>query len=649
MSGGLDLGAPGIYRSPVRAGDGFAPIRLDIAGFVGVALRGPVNVPTEIDSWSDFQRVFGGFEVPDGGGPERLLPYAVEAFFAQGGVRAYVVRVAPTGPHTGPDDAADAATTRFRLGPWELAAADEGSWGNRLSIVLGFSVDRSMTIVSAERGIPLPRGADVPAGSLLRLRGPGLPPAGIMRWVVEVIRPDAAGPFVAVLDEALPPSVGFECAVVTGTLRIADGDALFDRSEQLGGLGLHPAHPRFVWSRISESASLVRPVGPWNEPIVIDGLLGSVAGLIESAGEDRWQLIDQDSFFDESADGDPLDEWDRHRGVDALGRQPDIGLLCAPDLDWQWQGPTLPPVEFAPRKRTSGVFEKCTSEPVAEINPQVQFEPLAHLDPRDPVQLAELTRRQERVVEVAQLRRRFVALLDVPNGVPLPAIIRWRSGYDTSYAACYHPWLGVPREDDAVHRIIEVPPSACAAGIIAARERRAGLSWGPANELALGAVATASAISDAMHDQLHLMGINVFRSERDGFRLTAARTMSSDPDYRQLSVRRLMTTLEITLDRQSQWIIFEPNTAELRRDLTFSITQLLRGLQRAGAFAGATDADSFFVRCDDDLNPRASQELGRLVAEVGVAPASPLEYLVLRISQDAAGRVQVQPQGRAVS
>ena len=168
--------------------------------------------------------------------------------------------------------------------------------------------------------------------------------------------------------------VGLECAVVTGTLRVADGDAPFDRSETLSGLGLHPAHPRFIWSRISESASLVRPVGRWNEPIVIDGLLGSVAGLIESAGEDRWQLIDQDSFFDESADGDPLDEWDRHRGVDALGRQPDIGLLCAPDLDWQWQGPTWPPVEFRPRKRTSGGFEKCTSEPVAEINPAERVE-----------------------------------------------------------------------------------------------------------------------------------------------------------------------------------------------------------------------------------------------------------------------------------
>ena len=51
------------------------------------------------------------------------------------------------------------------------------------------------------------RGADVPQ-SLLRLRAPGLPPApAIMRWVVEVTA-DATGPFVAVLDEALPPSVG---------------------------------------------------------------------------------------------------------------------------------------------------------------------------------------------------------------------------------------------------------------------------------------------------------------------------------------------------------------------------------------------------------------------------------------------------------
>jgi phage tail sheath protein FI len=137
----------------------------------------------------------------------------------------------------------------------------------------------------------------------------------------------------------------------------------------------------------------------------------------------------------------------------------------------------------------------------------------------------------------------------------------------------------------------------------------------------------------------------VFRVERDGFRLSAARTLASDADYRQLSIRRLMTMLELTIDRQAQALVFEPNTAALRRDLTFTIAQLLREMQRRGAFAGATDADSFFVRCDDTLNPRASQELGRLIAEVGVAPAAPLEYLVLRLTQDQTGRVQVAPAG----
>jgi len=47
------------------------------------------------------------------------------------------------------------------------------------------------------------------------------------------------------------------------------------------------------------------------------------------------------------------------------------------------------------------------------------------------------------------------------------------------------------------------------------------------------------------------------------------------------------------------------------------------------------------VRCDDELNPPANQGLGQLVALVGVAPAEPLEYLVLRITQDAEGHVEV--------
>jgi hypothetical protein len=644
MTAGLNLGAPGVYPSPLRAPFEFRPIRLDIAGFVGVALRGPVNQPVQVDSWTDYQRAFGSFESSNGISAYRLLPYAVEAFFAQGGTRAFVVRVAPAGPHTGTDEAAEAATASFRMGPLDLAAADEGSWGNSLSITLGFDVTRRMTMASSPTGLPLPPGADVPVGSLLRLRAKGLPPAGIMRWVVELIQPDASGPLFAVLNEQPSPGITFDCAVITGTLRVDDGDKTIDRAETIGGLGLHPDHPNFAYFAVDASL-LIRPVGVWDEPIGADAMLTPVQATITGHGLDRWDEIDFDSFFDESADADPLDEWDRHRGVDAMGRQrqPDIGMLCVPDLDWQWQGPTSLPVGWPPRVPTSGEFEPCATTP--DVGAAEHFAVPTRLDPRDPGQLAEIILRQQRVVEVAALRRRFIALLDVPNGIPAHSVLRWRAQFDTSFGAAYHPWLGVPREDDPAHTIVDVPPSSFAAGIIAARENRYGIPWGPANELAATAVVSAASISDAVHDQLHLAGINVYRAERDGFRLTAARTMSSDRDYRQLSIRRLMTMLELTIDRQAQWLVFEPNTPALRRDLSFTVTQMLRVLQREGAFAGATDAESFFVRCDDALNPRVSQELGRLVAEVGVAPAAPLEYLVLRITQDASGRIQVSPPG----
>jgi len=268
----------------------------------------------------------------------------------------------------------------------------------------------------------------------------------------------------------------------------------------------------------------------------------------------------------------------------------------------------------------------------------------ARLDPGDPSQLQTIIQLQSHMVALADQHQRFVALLDVPPGLALGDIVRWRAHFDSSYAAAYHPWLGVSRPGAApgtAGTVVQLPPSAFAADVIAARELRLGVAWGPANEIAAGAVAATGSITDSEHDRLHLLGINVYRQERDGFRLSAARTLSSRPDCRQLSVRRLMTMVALTLDRQTQWLVFEPNTADLRSRLTHTVTDFLRQLFLAGALAGNTEAESFFVQCDDQLNPRQSQELGRLIAEVGIAPASPLEYLVLRITQDADGTVNV--------
>ena len=373
-----------------------------------------------------------------------------------------------------------------------------------------------------------------------------------------------------------------------------------------------------------------------------DGTLQSIkAHLVDDTGRDRFADIDARSFFDDdTADADPLNERTDHRGADLIGRVDELGLLCVPDLTWSWTDPasvTDPPDQ----PPACGCFRPCVADPtpISYVPPPP---PPPQLNAQVPDELAEIIRRQLRLADVAVFNHQFVVLLDVPSGLPAAEITRWRARFDSSYLAAYHPWLGVPAQSPDWPAVF-VPPSAFAAGIIAKREISLGIPWGPANELAASAVTAADMVTAAIHDQLHLLGVNVFRGERDGFRLSAARTLSSDPDYRQLSVRRLMTMITLTLERQSQWLVFEPNTADLRAKLSHSLSQFLGALFRQGAFAGDTEEQSFFVRCDDALNPPESQALGRLIAEVGVAPATPLEYLILRISQDTDGSVQVTP------
>ncbi len=103
--------------------------------------------------------------------------------------------------------------------------------------------------------------------------------------------------------------------------------------------------------------------------------------------------------------------------------------------------------------------------------------------------------------------------------------------------------------------------------------------------------------------------------------------------------------IERTLERQMQWLVFEPNKAALRADVAIEIERFLRTLYRGNAFTGATEAEAFFVRCDDTLNPQQVVDAGRLIAEIGIAPAEPIEFIVLRLSHDGDGTLRVEGAG----
>lgn len=642
----LSLGAPGVYPAPRPVPDAtIAPIRLDVTGFVGVAWRGPVDEPVAVTSWSQFVETFGGLTDPDGRPCPGLLPQAVRVFFDQGGAKAWVNRIAPVRPDP-------AATARFELsGPdTQLTAASEGTWGDRLSIAMTFEVSRSFRPPPvddpddlAPDELAVRDGVTLPRGSLLRLSGSRDDPFGTLHWVTEtIVRPLPSGGRLVVA-RLQPPATGpappSQVAVVTGTLVVTDTDPAFRRSETITGLGLHPDHPRCPVRVLATESALIRPGSGWTRPLLPESRLTAIPGRLLHGGLDRFAEIDGDSVFDiEGADADPLDERTDHRGADRVGRVDEIGLLCVPDLTWSWQALPSEPPEAWPTARSSQ-FRPCAREPEPLVYDGPAVPATTHLDSQNPGELSETVRRQLRLAEIAAVRRRFVVLLDAPPRLSLADLNTWRSSFDSSYLAAYHPWLGIA--DARGGPAGAVPPSAFAAGVIAAREQRLGLPWGPANELAVSAVTASDLVTDAVHDQLHRLGINVFRAERDGFRLTAARTLSTDPGYRQLSVRRLMTMIALAVERQTQWLVFEPNGTDLRSTLLHVLTQFLADLFRGGAFAGATENEAFFVRCDDVLNPPATQGLGRLIAELGVAPASPLEYLILRLSQDTDGTVKV--------
>jgi phage tail sheath protein FI len=122
-----------------------------------------------------------------------------------------------------------------------------------------------------------------------------------------------------------------------------------------------------------------------------------------------------------------------------------------------------------------------------------------------------------------------------------------------------------------------------------------------------------------------------------GIRVWGARTLSSDPEWRYINVRRLFNFVEESILQGTNWVVFEPNDPKLWDSVKRTVTMFLRGVWRDGALFGRTPDQAFFVKCDEENNPASSRDQGILVVEIGIAPVKPAEFVVFRISQYADG------------
>ena len=670
----IAFGAPNIYRAQDELRRTLGAERMDVCAFTGVAPRGPCRMPEEpeacqqnqiylepdrkrrrsvavaVESWDDYLRLYGGFE-----GPGRL-PYAVAAFFEQGGQRAYVTRIV----HEYSSDEnlqglsrAEVTQLNSSSGAVTLRAKNEGSWGNQLKAALGYHV-QPMVLLAGSTAAELRVSAEenYPVGTLLRLtvQPAGLSPGYEFRFVTQQgkrgIENSSMSERFLLLNTAVD-EIPIYAEVVEADLLLLDGQGF---QEHFTRLGLSADHPRWLAGILYRESELVNPEHQWLNSTLLPGDAHDVPAeshrslidkpIIFSGGEDRYESIQHADFFDHTwVPGNPLPG----DGIHALTHLQDLSLLVIPDL---YVPEPLPDaivdddtVSLAGANFTSCIDLQITEEPLEQIIPGL---PGLLLDPSVAVDLAEIIRLQQQVVELAELLQGFIVLLDVPPGINQQAILSWRSHFYSAFCASYYPWINISKLDDQRDSLILLNPSAVAAGIIAHQGLTFGVPHGPANVIARGVVKVDEKISPQRHDQLHPLGINVFLPQRDGVWLSAARTLSGDQRYRQLSVRRLMTMLQRVLIRQMMWVVFEPNHPSLWATIRHMLNNFLRQLFIAGAFKGRTEEQAFFVRCDGELNDRRVLDAGQLIVEIGVAPSEPLEFIVVHIVRGGDGTLLVE-------
>lgn len=667
------LGAPGAFALPDARPPSLHPQRMDVCAFVGVAPRGPACEPENdhgwisghrlvtdpsiplrrtraiaVSSFDEYRLHFGGFEGPG------ALPHAVASFFEQGGRLAWVARIVHAEPTAALADGrarGSLADQQPFVGERAFLARNPGDWGTRLTVQVGFS---TTPLAFSQDGAEIrvdPRSPVTP-GCLLRFTdamGNGslaycdavagadyaAAPAG------QPVPRRPAGYRVLTLDAA-PPAGARRMELVEAWLAVSDGDG---RGERFEHLALDPDHPRGLANVLCDGSALLWPDPAWAgqrlrpaDPRVelLRGSSGPFAGATSDA--EAYAAIAADDFFDPY--WSPADELPG-QGIACLAGRSGISQLVVPDLyvPAQWVHASTPPVPA-----TGGAgneFAACVD--IAPAQPGIDnVPPLALtgliLDPRRNDDLQAIYQLQQRVVDFCEDTQALIALLDVPPDLSQSRIEGWRAQFDSSWAAAYHPWLQPDVRGDGAP-LWPRPPSAVAAGIIAQRELERGIQFGPANEIAARIVGLAEPQPDGRADALHPINVNCFVRDPRGIRLIAARTLSRERDWRQLSVRRLILMLRRTLLIETQWAVFEPNGPTLWNDLQRAIESLLRGLFRVGAFAGRSEAESYFVRMDTE-SWRLDQ--GELLVEIGVAPAEPLEFILLRLARNGDGTLSLE-------
>jgi phage tail sheath protein FI len=176
------------------------------------------------------------------------------------------------------------------------------------------------------------------------------------------------------------------------------------------------------------------------------------------------------------------------------------------------------------------------------------------------------------------------------------------------------------------------------AGIYSRSDQRVGVHKAPANEVVEGVLDLSVSLTGSEVGELYQRGVNCLRTVPGrGIRVWGARTLSTDPAWREVNARRLVGTISRWIQRFLTSLVYEPNDVRLWVRILREVTAYLDGLFQRGALKGRTAEQAFFVKCDNETNPREVVDAGMVVTQIGVAPSTPAEFIIIRAIHGASG------------
>jgi phage tail sheath protein FI len=641
--------APGVFVEEVSyRAKSIEGVSTTTTGFIGPTRFGPTDVePDIVTSLVEYERTYGDRgQLVFGDRPHpthNYLWHAVRAFFENGGKRLYVQRVfTPTDPD---DDASGAAHAELGGGALTVRSRFPGVAGKRrvrITLSLGINALALEPSPIATLGSPpAAPSSEVPMRRVLRglvdrdvvwiSRSPAaLTPTGERNGTFYLATahetaagiawrftpPVAADPVLDLDDLQVDPSnadLSDEVRTVTATITVAPTEE--DGATQVWSeLPLDPLHRSFgapdaLTYRFQPNPDNIT----WRRTTPL---------VIEAAGAIADGLALLEGLFTHQP---PLEVALAQTGTTVAERSIDLLLDGGDD--------GLRPTAASYEGDQHDLDDKSGLKAFEDLEDiSIVAAPGATHDFQDVLYRPQASTIVALLIGHAERMRYRIAVIDAGEAQDISEVRAMRATLDSKYAALYYPWVRVL--DPVTQQEIHLPPSGFVAGIYARNDSERAVFKAPANEVVTLALGFERTLNKAQQEVLNPEGINCFRFfEGRGNRLWGARTISSDPEWKYVNLRRYFAYLERSIDVGTQWAVFEPNGPNLWANVRRTISDFLFNEFVMGAYIGDKPDTSYFVKCDRSTMTQNDIDNGRLVCQIGVAVVKPAEFVIFRVGQ----------------